>query len=157
MAKRTKQSAGLLMFRRTEQLYEVFLVHPGGPYWAKKEKGAWTVPKGEYEEGEEPLQAARREFMEETRFTAQGPFLELGSVRQKSGKIVVAWAFAGDCDPAQLVSNTCEIEWPPKSNRRITIPEVDRGAWFIPEAATKFIREEQTPFLDRLESHLRNH
>jgi predicted NUDIX family NTP pyrophosphohydrolase len=156
MAKRTKQSAGLLMFRKSKRDYEVFLVHPGGPYWAKKDKGAWTVPKGEYEEDEEALRAAQREFIEETGFTAHGPFLELGSVRQKSGKVVQAWAFAGDCDPAQLVSNTCETEWPPKSNRRITIPEVDRGAWFQFAAAAKLIREEQRPFLERLEDLLRS-
>jgi predicted NUDIX family NTP pyrophosphohydrolase len=144
------------MFRKSRLHYEVFLVHPGGPYWAKKDKGAWTVPKGEYEEGEEPLRAAEREFIEETGFTADGPFLELGSVRQKSGKVVQAWAFAGDCDPAQLISNTCEIEWPPKSNRRMTIPEVDRGAWFTFAVAADFIREGQRPLLTRLENLLRN-
>ena len=156
MAKRTKQSAGLLMFRKVGQSYEVFLVHPGGPSWAKKDKGAWTLPKGEYEEGEEPLRAAEREFIEETGFIAQGPFLELGSVRQKSGKVVQAWAFAGDCDPDELVSDTCQIKWPPKSNRLITIPEVDRGAWFKFGDASEFIREEQRPFLERLEHLLRS-
>lgn len=156
MADRTKRSAGLLMFRKTPQLYEVFLVHPGGPYWSKKDEGAWTIPKGEYEEDEEPLHAAQREFTEETGFNARGPFVELGTVRQKSGKMVLAWAFAGDCDPAQLVSNSCEIEWPPRSNRRMTIPEVDRGAWFTLDAAAQFIREEQRPFLARLEKQLRN-
>jgi predicted NUDIX family NTP pyrophosphohydrolase len=156
MAKRTKKSAGLLMFRETGHLYEVFLVHPGGPYWSRKDEGAWTVPKGEYEDGEEPLRAAQREFTEETGFVAHGPFLELGSVRQKSGKTVLAWAFAGDCDPAQLVSNTCEIEWPPRSNQSIVVPEVDRGAWFTLVVAPAFIREEQRPFLERLEERLRN-
>lgn len=156
MTKRPKRSAGLLMIRKARRHHEVFLVHPGGPYWAKKDKGAWTVPKGEYEEGEEPLRAAEREFTEETGFTAHRPFLELGSVRQNSGKVVQAWAFAGDCEPAQLISNTCEVEWPPKSNRRITIPEVDRGAWFTLSAATDFIREEQRPFLTRLENLLRD-
>jgi len=131
-------------------------VHPGGPYWGKKDKRAWTVPKGEYEEGEEPLRAAEREFIEETGFTAHGPFLELGSVRQKSGKVVQAWAFAGDCDPAKLVSNTCEIEWPPKSKHHITIPEVDRGAWVQLAVAPQFVREEQRPFLERLEDLLRS-
>jgi len=114
------------------------------------------VPKGEYEEDEEALRSARLEFIEQTGFTALGPFLELGSVRQKSGKVVQAWAFAGDCDPVRLVSNRCEIEWPPKSNRNITIPEVDRGAWFRSAAAAKFIREEQRPFLERLEELLRS-
>jgi predicted NUDIX family NTP pyrophosphohydrolase len=156
MVKQKKRSAGLLMFRKAGRHHEVFLVHPGGPYWAKKDKGGWTVPKGEYEEGEEPLRAAEREFIEETGFTAHGPFLELGSVRQKSGKVVQAWAFAGDCDAAQLISNTCEIEWPPKSNRRMTIPEVDRGGWFTFSAAADFIRAEQRPLLTRLENLLRN-
>jgi predicted NUDIX family NTP pyrophosphohydrolase len=100
MTKRLKQSAGLLMFRGTEDAYEVFLVHPGGPYWSKKDQGAWTLPKGEYEDDEEPLSAAQREFQEETGFIASAPFIELGAVRQKSGKVVLAWAFEGDCDPA---------------------------------------------------------
>jgi predicted NUDIX family NTP pyrophosphohydrolase len=155
MTKRLKQSAGLLMFRGTEDAYEVFLVHPGGPYWSKKDQGAWTLPKGEYEDGEEPLAAAQREFQEETGFIASAPFLELGSVRQKSGKVVLAWAFKGDCDPAKLVSNTCEVEWPPQSKKRIVIPEVDRGAWFSPRNAAIFIREEQRPLLLRLEQQLR--
>ena len=150
MRQRAKQSAGLLMFRETGQLHEVFLVHPGGPYWAKKDAGAWTVPKGEYDDGEESLGAARREFTEETGFIAYEPFLPLGSVRQKSGKIVEAWAFRGDCDSSQLVSDTCEIEWPPRSGRHITIPEVDRGAWFRPADALVYLREEQRPFIARL-------
>ncbi len=147
-----KQSAGLLMFRKEHDTCEVFLVHPGGPYWSSKDEGAWTVPKGEYEEGEEPLAAAQREFLEETGFNVHGPFLELGSVRQKSGKTVHAWAFMGDCDPSKLVSNTCEVEWPPRSNRRIVISEVDRGAWFTSASASIFIRAEQQPFLDRLKT-----
>jgi predicted NUDIX family NTP pyrophosphohydrolase len=156
MTKRLKQSAGLLMFRGMEDAYEVFLVHPGGPYWSKKDEGSWTLPKGEYEDGEEPLGAAQREFQEETGFIASAPFLELGSVRQKSGKVVLAWAFEGDCDPAKLVSNTCEVEWPPRSKKRILIPEVDRGAWFSPTDAAIFIREEQRPLLLRLEQQLRD-
>jgi predicted NUDIX family NTP pyrophosphohydrolase len=154
MTKRLKQSAGLLMFRGTEDAYEVFLVYPGGLYGSKKDEGAWTLPKGEYEDGEEPLAAAQREFQEETGFIACAPFLELGSVRQKSGKVVLAWAFEGDCDPAELVSNTCEVEWPPRSKKRILIPEVDRGAWFSPTNAAIFIREEQRPLLLRLEQQL---
>ena len=145
------------MFRDTADAPEVFLVHPGGPYWSKKNEGAWTLPKGEYEEGEEALPAAHREFQEETGFTAAGPFLELGSVRQKSGKIVRAWAFRGDCDPAQLVSNTCEVEWPPRSGERIVIPEVDRGAWFSLSDAAVFIREEQRILLSRLQEEVRLH
>lgn len=149
-----KRSAGLLMYRRRPAGVEVFLVHPGGPLWAKKDLGAWGVPKGEYEEEEDPLAAARREFYEETGFTASGEFLELGSVRQKSGKKVVAWAFEGDCDPAMLVSNTCEIEWPPRSGKRIAIAEVDRGRWFLPDEAREYIRLEQQPFLDALRRHI---
>ncbi len=154
MAKRIKQSAGLLMFRESGDALEIFLVHPGGPYWSKKNEGAWTLPKGEYEDGEEALVAGQREFQEETGFTATGPFLELGSIRQKSGKVVVAWAFKGDCDPAQLVSNTCEVKWPPRSGKRIVIPEVDRGAWFKTAEAAVFIRKEQQALLLRLQELL---
>ena len=144
------------MFRRTGDAYEVFLVHPGGPCWSKKNEGAWTLPKGEYEDGEEPLSAAQREFHEETGFIAGGPFIELGSVHQKSGKVVLAWAFEGDCDPDKLVSNTCDVEWPPRSKKRILIPEVDRGAWFSSEDAAIYIREEQRPLLLALEHQIGN-
>jgi len=154
MTKIPKQSAGLLMFRRRSTELEVFLVHPGGPYWSKKDEGAWTLPKGEYEAGEEPLAAAQREFREETGFDAHEPLIALGSVRQKSGKVVLAWAFEGDCNPAQLVSNTCKIEWPPRSGKRIDIPEVDRGAWFSRTQAAKSIRQEQYSLLLRLEQEL---
>jgi predicted NUDIX family NTP pyrophosphohydrolase len=145
-----KRSAGLMMFRRSKDELEIFLVHPGGPIWACKDKGAWTVPKGEYEEDENPLAAAQREFEEETGFKASGEFLDLGMIKQKSGKRVTAWAFEGNCDPANLKSNTCEIEWPPRSGRRLEIPEVDRGRWFYIEEARKYIREEQRPLLDNL-------
>ena len=131
-------------------------MHPGGPFWAKKETGAWTLPKGEFGTNEEPLAAAQREFHEETGFTAAGPYLELGSVRQKSGKIVLAWAFAGDCAPQRLISNTCEIKWPPRSGKRMVIPEVDRGSWFSLQGAANFIREEQRELLTRLEQRLRH-
>jgi predicted NUDIX family NTP pyrophosphohydrolase len=154
MTKKTKRSAGLLMYRKRKYKLEVLLVHPGGPLWEKKDQGAWTVPKGEYEEDEEPLAAAQREFFEETGFIASGDFIELGSVRQKSGKIVIAWAFEGDCDPAKLVSNTCEIEWPPKSKKRLEIPEVDRGRWFTLSTARQFIRLEQAPLLEILEKRV---
>src|SRR5665213_1923923 len=110
MSKTPKRSAGLLMYRRRADRVEVFLVHPGGPYWTKKNEGSWTIPKGEYETDEEPLAAAISEFQEETGFNVSEPFIELGSVKQKSGKIVVAWAFEGNCEPTELVSNTCEIE-----------------------------------------------
>ena len=145
-----KRSAGLLMFRRRQDTIEVFLAHPGGPFWASKDAGAWTIPKGEYEAGEESLAAARREFEEETGFTAVGEFTELGTVTQGSGKIVAAWAVEGDCEPASLVSNTCQIEWPPRSRRMIDIPEVDRGAWYSVEEARVKIFSSQEPFLDRL-------
>jgi predicted NUDIX family NTP pyrophosphohydrolase len=154
MAKKGKQSAGLLLFRKVVRAHEVFLVHPGGPFWSKKDEAVWTIPKGEFEEDEEALAAAQREFNEETSFTAKGPFIELGSIRQKSGQIVYAWAFEGDCEASALVSNTCEIEWPPRSGQKITIPEIDRGGWFKPEDAEIYLRKEQHPLLDRLKEHL---
>ena len=155
MAKKNDRvSAGLLMYRLRGQEVQLFLVHPGGPYFARKDQGAWTIPKGEYGPEEEPLAAARREFQEETGFTPGTAFLELGSIRQAGGKLVTAWAFAGDCDPSALVSNTCMIEWPPRSGRQLAIPEVDRGAWFsLPEARLS-IKSTQVPFLDRLLSAL---
>ena len=147
MGRSSKRSAGLLMYRRGADGLEVFLVHPGGPLWASKDEGAWTIPKGEYDEDEEPIEAARREFQEETGFSPADPMLSLGSVRQKSGKIVTAWAFEGDAVASALVSNTCEIEWPPRSGRRITIPEVDRGDWFTMTEARRVMRAEQHMFL----------
>ncbi len=149
-AKMPKQSAGLMMYRVRDDQLEVFLVHPGGPYWVKKDLGAWSLPKGEYDNSEPALQAAIREFHEETGFTPNGNFTHLGSIKQTGGKVVTAWAFAGDCDPAALVSNTCEIEWPPRSGRRIEIPEVDRGRWFSLVEARRYIRDSHGPFLDRL-------
>ena len=149
-----KRSAGLLMYRRRNRQLEVFLVHPGGPFWAKKDLGAWSISKGEYVEGELPLEAARREFQEETGFAAQGDFLDLGAVQQAGGKVVMAWAFEGDCDPSKLVSNRCEIEWPPRSGRKIEIPEVDRGDWFSIAEARERILKSQAPFLDRLQQNL---
>jgi predicted NUDIX family NTP pyrophosphohydrolase len=145
-----KRSAGLLMYRRGNGGVEVFLVHPGGPFWAKKDLGAWTVPKGQYDESEPALDAAKREFEEETGVVPRGNFVGLGEVRQPSGKIVSAWAFEGDCDPDKLTSNLCQFEWPPRSGRFIEIPEVDRGAWFSMTEARARIRAAQQPFLDRL-------
>jgi predicted NUDIX family NTP pyrophosphohydrolase len=145
-----KRSAGLLMYRWKQDGIEVFLVHPGGPYWATKDQGAWTIPKGEYDEDEEPFAAAQREFFEETGFTADGEFVSLGDVRQRSGKIVTAWAFLGDCDPTQLRSNTCEVEWPPKSGKKLRIPEIDRGRWFAMSDARRYIRAELDELLLRL-------
>jgi predicted NUDIX family NTP pyrophosphohydrolase len=145
-----KRSAGLLMYRRRNARLEVFLVHPGGPFWARKDLGAWSICKGEYAEGETPLAAAIREFQEETGFTAQGEFLELGTVQQSGGKIVSAWAFEGDCDPSELISNRCQVEWPPRSGRMIEIPEVDRCGWFSLSEASERILQSQAPFLTRL-------
>jgi len=145
-----KRSAGLVMYRKRHSAIEVFLVHPGGPFWAKKDWGAWSIPKGEYLDGEEPLAVARREFQEETSFAAQGEFLELGSLQQAGGKIVSAWAFEGDCDPAQLKSNTFTREWPPRSGRYMEVPEVDRGAWYPIEEARLRLLTAQREFLDRL-------
>ncbi len=141
------------MFRRSSPL-EVFLVHPGGPFWRKKDLGAWTIPKGEYEPGEEPLAAAQREFQEETGFPVEGKFLPLGEITQASGKIVTAFAIEGDCDPARLVSNTCQVEWPPRTGRMMEIPEVDRGAWFAIAEAREKMFPAQRPLLDRLQSAL---
>ncbi len=148
-----KHSAGILLFRRTQYGPEVFLVHPGGPFWAKKD--AWTIPKGEYEPGEEPLAAARREFHEETGSPVHGPFIPLDVIHQPSGKEVIAWAAEGDFDPATLVSNTCFVEWPPRTGRQLEVPEVDRGAWFPIAIAQKKIFRGQEFFLDRLLAALR--
>lgn len=145
----TKTSAGILLYRRQPEL-EVFLVHPGGPFWAKKDLGAWSIPKGELGEDEEPLAAAIREFTEETGFSVDGDFRALSPLRQKSDKTIRAWAVAGDCDPALLRSNLFSMEWPPKSGKQQQFPEVDRGAWFgIDEARTRIIGG-QAAFLDEL-------
>jgi len=143
------------MFRRRDPEVEVFLVHPGGPFWSNKDAGAWMIPKGEYVDGELPLDAARREFNEETGFEANGEFIDLGTVRQAGGKLVSAWAFEGDCDPRRLTSNSCMVEWPPRSGRTIEIPEVDRGAWYSLSAAKSSILKSQQPFLDVLGTKLR--
>ncbi len=145
-----KRSAGLLMYRRRSRELEVFLVHPGGPFWSKKDLGAWSIPKGEYLEGEEPLEAAIREFEEETGFSPKGTFAGLGDLKQPGGKIVTAWAFEGDCDPAKLKSNTFLMEWPPRSGRQIEVPEVDRGCWYSIEDARRRLLPGQRAFLDRL-------
>jgi predicted NUDIX family NTP pyrophosphohydrolase len=145
-----KRSAGLLMYRRRGSSVEVFLVHPGGPFWAKKDLASWTIPKGECGEDEHPLHAAKREFQEETGFSVEGNFVPLGDARQPSGKIVEAWAVEGDCDPSELKSNRFSMEWPPRSERQVEFPEVDRGAWFKVEAAREKILKGQVPLLDRL-------
>ena len=144
-----KSTAGLLLYRRRGEL-EVLLVHPGGPFWAKKDEGAWSLPKGEFEAGEEPLQAAKREFAEETGFSVDGKFLPLDPVQQRGGKTIYAWAIEGDCDAAQARSNLFSLEWPPKSGRMQEFPEVDRAQWFtIPEARRR-INAAQVGLLDQL-------
>ncbi len=144
-----KNSAGLLLYRRRAEL-EVFLVHPGGPFWAKKDAGAWSVPKGEIAAGEDSLEAAKREFSEETGFPIAGEFCALESLKQSGGKIVQAWAVEADCDPSQLRSNLFSLEWPPKSGRTREFPEVDRAGWFTIAEARKKILARQTGFLDQL-------
>ena len=151
MASATRQSAGILLYRRTQGRLQVLLVHPGGPFWAKKDLGSWTIPKGEYGEGEEPEDAARREFVEETGATLPNNALtDLGEVRQRSGKRVRAYAVQGDFEPKELRSNTFELEWPPRSGARIQVPEVDRAEWFDLDEAVERILEAQRPFLERL-------
>jgi predicted NUDIX family NTP pyrophosphohydrolase len=143
-------SAGLLMYRFGPQGLQVLLAHPGGPYWARKDDGAWTLPKGEYPAGADALEEAQREFAEETGWSSQGPYLPLGELRQKSGKRIRAWAFEGDCDAAQLRSNAFEMEWPPRSGRMQAFPEIDRAAWFTPEEARRKLIAGQVPFIDAL-------
>jgi predicted NUDIX family NTP pyrophosphohydrolase len=143
----TKQSAGLLVFRAGPDRVEVLLVHPGGPFWAKKDEGAWSIPKGEVGDGEDPLVAARREFREETGFAVGDVARPLAPVRLSSGKIVHAWAVPGDAEPALLRSNTFSMEWPPRSGRSQEFPEVDRAAWFSLAEAKRKITEGQLPFL----------
>jgi len=149
-----KASAGLLMFRTTPEL-EVLLVHLGGPFWAKKEDGAWFVPKGEIEAGEDLLNAAQREFREETGLEPHEPFLPLGAVKNKSGKTVTAWAFRGDCDPATIRSNTFRIEWPPRSGKMAEFPEVDRAGFFDVGEARRKMNSAEAEFLPRLIELLR--
>ncbi len=150
MESKSRISAGLLVYRQRAGTLEVLLVHPGGPFFARKDAGAWSIPKGEFGPEEEDLAAAQREFTEETGFIAVGPFLALGEVRQKGGKIVRAWACAGDFDAAHARSNTFKLEWPPKSGRFQTFPEVDRAEYFALDAARDKIKAAQAEFLDRL-------
>jgi len=150
-----KRSAGILLYRRRSGGPEVLLVHPGGPFWAKKDEGAWSIPKGEYQVGEDALAAARREFAEETGLRGEGEPVALGSFRQSSAKTVDVWAVEGDADPSRLYSNTFAMEWPPRSGRMQEFPEVDRAAWFaLPEAARKLVKG-QVAILEALCSRLR--
>lgn len=155
---RELRSAGILLFRRAAAEPEVLLVHPGGPYWAGRDEGAWSIPKGEIEQGEEPRACALRELGEELGAPLPldpGDLLELGSVRQRAGKVVEAWAAEAEFDPATLSSATFELEWPPRSGKRQEFPEVDRAEWFEPTAAREKILPAQASFLDRLEALLR--
>jgi predicted NUDIX family NTP pyrophosphohydrolase len=147
-------SAGLLLYRHGPAGLEVLLGHPGGPFWARKDVGAWTLPKGAVEPGEAPLAAACREFTEETGGTAHGPFLPLGEVRLRGGKRVQAWACAGDFHPADLRSMPVEIAWPPRSGRLLQVPELDRVAWCTPAQARVLLLPALRPLLDRLEAAL---
>ncbi len=149
-----KHSAGILLYRRGEEV-EVFLVHPGGPFWARKDAGSWSIPKGEYVAGEEPLDAAKREFTEETGFSIDGACTALRPIRQAGGKIIEAWAVEGDCDAEAVRSNTFELEWPPHSGKRQVFPEVDRVGWFSIPGAREKILKSQEPLLDQLISLLR--
>jgi predicted NUDIX family NTP pyrophosphohydrolase len=149
-----KTSAGLLMFRRSGAQLEVFLVHPGGPFWKNKDLAAWSLPKGEYVEGEDAFSAALREFEEETGIQPSGDFVALGQVRQAGGKLVTAWAFEGDCDAASIKSNSFSMEWPKGSGRMQEFPEIDRGGWFPMSVAREKILKGQLAFLDRLAGQL---
>jgi predicted NUDIX family NTP pyrophosphohydrolase len=152
-----KRSAGILMYRGKGPKLELLLVHPGGPFWAKKDQGAWSVPKGEYEPGEDSIAVARREFEEELgRPPPQGSFIELGELVQPSRKVITAFAVQGDLDPTKVTSNHFELEWPPKSGRKQSFPEVDRAAWFTPAEAREKIQSGQAPFIDRLLERLQS-
>ena len=143
-----KQSAGLLMYRYRRGTVEILLVHPGGPYWAGKDSGAWAIPKGEIEQGEDALTAARREFEEETGFKAEGQFCPLSPVRLKSRKVIYAWTFQGDCDPQNVKSMVFSMEWPPHSGKEQQFPEVDRAEWFTVEAAREKVQAGQMAFIE---------
>lgn len=150
-----KPSAGILLHRFRGSTLEVFLVHPGGPFWAKKDAGAWSIPKGEFEEQEDPLEAAKREFKEETGFSVQGDFAALTPLKQRSGKLVYAWAVSGDCRAESIHSNTFLLEWPPHSGKRQEFPEVDRAEWFTLESAKEKILKGQAGFLEELEERMK--
>ena len=151
-----KNSAGILLHRLRGSRIEVFLVHPGGPFWAKKDAGAWSIPKGEFEAGQDPLEVAKREFKEETGFAVEGNFIELTPVKQPGGKVVYAWAVMGDCEAESIKSNTFSLEWPPRSGKRKEFPEVDRAGWFTPEVAREKISKGQLNFLEELKRKIEN-
>jgi predicted NUDIX family NTP pyrophosphohydrolase len=145
-----KQSAGLLMYRKKNQSIQVLLIHPGGPFWAKKDLGAWSMPKGEFSDEEDGLKAARREFEEETGFLPTGQFMRLGAIKQPSGKVIHAWAFEGDLDAKKIKSNTFSLEWPPQSGKQQEFPEADRAEWFNIDVAREKIIRGQLEFIDEL-------
>jgi len=146
-----KQSAGIVMYRYYNNILQVLLVHPGGPFWSKKDAGAWSIPKGEFASNEDPLTTAQREFEEETGFPVTGNFVTLAPIKQSGGKIVHAWAVEGDCDTSQMRSNTFQMEWPPHSGKQQEFPEVDRAEWFnLPAAQTKILKS-QIGILDELQ------
>lgn len=149
-----KQSAGLLLYRKNKTTLEVFLVHPGGPLWKNKDEGSWSIPKGEFDENEEPLQAAIREFLEETGIPVSGEFMELSPIQQKSGKKVFAWALEKNIDSANIVSNHFEMEWPPRSGKFQEFPEVDKGAWFTINEAKKKINVMQAALIKELQKKM---
>jgi predicted NUDIX family NTP pyrophosphohydrolase len=149
-----KKSAGVLLYRSVSHSPEVFLVHPGGPFWAKKDEGAWSIPKGEFAEGEDPMAVAKREFREETGFAVSGEFERLQPVRQPSGKIVYAWSVEGDVDAAAIHSNSFTVEWPRGSGKLQEFPEVDRGGWFDLKLAKRKIIKGQVPLLEQLQKNL---
>ena len=149
-----KQSAGILLYRMKNGLLQVFLVHPGGPFFRKKDDGAWSIPKGEYLDDEEPLAAAQREFEEEVGKPITGNFIKLNPVKQKSGKVVYAWAVEGDIDQANIVSNLFEIEWPPKSGKKASFPEIDRAGWFDIDTAKVKIIPGQVGLIEELEEYV---
>jgi predicted NUDIX family NTP pyrophosphohydrolase len=148
-----KHSAGILLYRLRDHSLEVFLVHPGGPFWARKDVGAWSIPKGEFEE-EDAQAAAKREFHEETGLCVEGDLLALTPQKQKGGKIVYAWAVEGDLDPGRVKSNTFEMEWPPRSGKKQLFPEIDKGEWFTVQAALQKINQGQVGFLKELKEKL---
>jgi predicted NUDIX family NTP pyrophosphohydrolase len=150
-----RKSAGILLYRIKNKETEVFLVHPGGPFWKGKETGAWSIPKGEFTDEEDPLTAAQREFREETGQTVTGRFMELKPIQQKAGKLVYAWAVEGDIDSENIVSNTFKQEWPYKSGKWISVPEVDKAAWFSAEEARVKMNAAQVALIDELEEKLR--
>ena len=150
-----RQSAGILLFRERPEGTDVFLVHPGGPFWAARDDGAWSIPKGEIADGEPPMEAALRELEEETGYRPQGELLELQPVTQPGGKRVFAWAARGELDPSAIASNTFTMEWPPRSGRMQEFPEVDRAGWFGIDLARRKILKGQAPLLDRLLERLR--